>query len=71
MKVVLLLAEITTASGSLSPLPPKPVGQAFDSFELIAAPEVAQTIAQDAQAAETTDEGGGEGGGSNDDDDNS
>ena len=63
-------AEITPASGSLSPLPPKPVGQVFDSFELIAAPKVAQTIAQDAQAAETTDEGGG-GGGSNDDDDNS
>ena len=62
-------AEITPASGSLSPLPPKPVGQAFDSFELIAAPEVAQTIAQDAQTAETTDEGGGEGGESNDDDD--
>ena len=51
-------AEITTAtaaSGSLAPTPPPPaVGQAFNSFELIAAPEVAQTIAQDAQSAETT-----------------
>src|SRR5918993_1604236 len=33
-------AEITTASGSL--LPPTPVAQIFGSFELIAAPEIAQ-----------------------------
>src|SRR5215204_5871958 len=42
-------AEITTAtaaSGSLAPTPlPPVVGQVFDSFELIAAPEVAQPIA--------------------------
>jgi hypothetical protein len=54
-------AEITTAtaaSGSLAPtaLPPA-VGQVFDSFELIAAPEVAQTMAQDAaQAAQTAED---------------
>src|SRR5215210_618001 len=44
-------AEITTAtaaSGSLAPTPlPPVVGQVFDSFELIAAPEVAQTMAQE------------------------
>src|SRR5829696_4453729 len=62
-------AEITTAtaaSGSLAPtsLPPV-VGQVFDSFELIAAPEVAQTMAQDAaQAAQTAEDSAdaGEGG---------
>ncbi len=41
-------AEITTAAASL-PLPPA-VGEIFDSFELIAAPEVAQAL------AETTDD---------------
>src|SRR5215210_1301147 len=51
-------AEITTAtaaSGSLAPTPlPPAVGQVFDSFELIAASEVAQPMAQDAaQAAQT------------------
>jgi hypothetical protein len=55
--------ETTTASDSL--LPPIPVRQVFDSFELIAAPEVAQAIAQEAQAAETA-----EGGGDGDEDDN-
>ncbi|MGH9990603.1 MAG: hypothetical protein ACREAS_09225 [Nitrososphaera sp.] len=53
-------AEIAIGFGSLSPLPP-PVGQVVDSFELIAAPEVEQAIAQQAQAAETT-EGVGEDG---------
>jgi hypothetical protein len=51
-------AETTMASNSL--LPPIPVMQVFDSFELIAAPEVAQAIAQGVQAAEST-EGGGDG----------
>jgi hypothetical protein len=76
-------AEITTAtaaSGSLAPTPLPPfVGQVFDSFELIAAPEVAQTIAQEeAQAVETTesedegadnDNGGANDNNNNDDDD--
>ena len=56
-------AEITIGFGSLRPLPPG-VGQIFDSFELIAAPEVAQALAaQGAQTAETTEDEG-------DDDDN-
>src|SRR5215212_3061294 len=62
-------AEITTAtaaSGSLATLLPPAVGQVFDSFELIAAPEVAQTMAQDAaqaaQTAEDSADAGGEGG---------
>ena len=72
-------AEITSAAGSLSPLPPIRVGQVFDSFELIVAPEVAQAIAQGAQTAQTVegegnddddDNGGGGGGGGNDDDNN-
>jgi hypothetical protein len=41
-------AEITTTAASLPP--PPAVGQVFDSFELIAAPEVAQALAE--QAAE-------------------
>jgi hypothetical protein len=51
-------AEITTtiASGSLAPTPPPtPVRQVFDSFELIAAPEVAQASADEAQAAQTAE----------------
>ena len=48
--------ETTTASDIL--LPPIPVRQVFDSFELIAAPELAQAIAQEAQAAETAEDGG-------------
>ena len=44
-------AEITTTSGSL--LPPAKVGQVFGSFELIAAPEVAQAIAQEAADGES------------------
>jgi hypothetical protein len=68
-------AEITLASGNLSPLPSTPVGQAFDSFELIAAPEVAQAIAQEVQAAQTAegegnDDDNGGGGDGDDDDDN-
>src|SRR5215213_288444 len=68
-------AEITTAtaaSGSLAPTPlPPAVGQVFDSFELIAAPEVPQITAQEEpQAAEfaegAVDDEGGAGG---DDDD--
>jgi hypothetical protein len=66
-------AEITTAtaaaSGSLlPPLLPPTVGQVFDSFELIAAAEVAQAITQEeAQTAETTE--GGDSGANDDDDD--
>jgi hypothetical protein len=51
-------AEITIGFGSLRPLP-LDVRQVFDSFELIAAPEVAQALAaQGAQAAETTEDEG-------------
>ncbi len=57
--------EITTATASASssllaptPLPPV-VGQVLDSFELIEAAEVAQGIAQESQAAETTDDDDG------------
>jgi hypothetical protein len=58
-------AEITIGFGSLRPLP-LDVRQVFDSFELIAAPEVAQALAaQGAQAAETTEDEGGD-----DDDEN-
>jgi hypothetical protein len=65
-----IAAETTTASSSfLPPLPPA-VGQIFDSFELIAAEEVAEAIAQgESEAgADETDEGGDDG--SNDDDNN-
>src|SRR5215203_7419646 len=61
-------AEITTtvASGSLAPTPPPlPVGQAFDSFELIAAPEVVQASAQAAEIADDDDDDGAD----DDDDD--
>ena len=54
-------AATTTTSESL--LPPTPVRQVFDSFELIVAPEVAQAIAQqEAQAAEIAEGGGDEDG---------
>src|SRR5215203_4419766 len=60
-------AEITTAtaaSGSLAPTPlPPAVGQVFDSFELIAAPEVAQA-AEIAEGGDDDDDDG-----ANDDDD--
>jgi hypothetical protein len=56
-------AEITIGYGSLRPLP-QAVGQVFDSFGLIAPPEVAQALAaQAAQTAETVEDEG-------DDDDN-
>jgi hypothetical protein len=45
----LSVAELTIGFGSLSSLPPA-VKQVFDSFELLAAPEVEQAIAQ--QSAE-------------------
>ena len=71
-------AEIIIGFGSLRPLPPA-VGQVFDSFELIAAPEVAQALAEQAAgAAEITegvedgdddgDDGGDDGGGEEGDD---
>jgi hypothetical protein len=46
------ITEITTAFGSLPPLLPPALGQAFDSFELIAAAEVAQELAQQEAAAQ-------------------
>jgi hypothetical protein len=62
--------EITTASGSLIPSLTPPVGQVFDSFELIAAPGVEQPIAQQTQATEatTTTEDEGDDAGDGDDD---
>ena len=61
-------AEMTIGFGSLRPLPPA-VGQIFDSFELMAAPEVEQpSVAQGVQPAETTEDGGDN---NNDNDDNS
>jgi hypothetical protein len=57
-------AEPTIGFGSLQQLPPA-VKQVFDSFELIAAPEVAQALAE--QEAHETAEGGD--GGVNDGDD--
>lgn len=51
-------AEITIGFGSLRPLP-LDVRQVFDSFELLAAPEVAQALtAQGAQTAETAEDEG-------------
>jgi hypothetical protein len=44
-------AEITTTSGSL--LPSAKARQVFDSFELIAAPEVAQAVAQESAEGES------------------
>ena len=66
-------AEITTAAASL-PLPPA-IGQVFDSFELIAAPEVAQTLAEAADDDDDDDEDNGandddNGGDDDDDEDN-
>ena len=68
-------AEITTAAASL-PLPPQ-VGQVFDSFELIAAPEVAQALAETAEDDDDDEEDNGaeeedddNGGGDDEDDDN-
>src|SRR5215203_1981164 len=67
-----IAAETTTASSSfLPPLPPA-VGQIFDSFELIAAEEVAEAIAQgESEAgADETDEVGDDGANDDNDDDN-
>src|SRR5829696_938375 len=57
-------AEPTIGFGSLRQLPPA-VKQVFDSFELIAVPEVAQALAEE-EAAETAESGDG---GVNDSDD--
>src|SRR5829696_6684880 len=59
-------AEITTAAASL-PSPPV-VGQVFDSFELIAAPEVAQALAEAAEGGDDDDDDDEDNGA--DDDDN-
>jgi hypothetical protein len=58
-------AEITTPSASLPP--PPVVGQVFDSFELIAAPEVAQASAEAAEGGDDDDDD--EDNGADDDDD--
>jgi PKD repeat protein len=63
-----VIQTTTTASGYLSPPLPAPVRQVFDSFELIAAEEVAQTevgeIESDCESEfETEEEEVGEGGG--------
>ena len=64
------IATVTAASSRLAPTPlPPPIVQAFDSFELVAAPEIAQTIAQDAQGAPPA-EGGDEGSNDNNNNDN-
>src|SRR5215203_1273999 len=64
-------AEITTAAASL-PLPPQ-VGQVFDSFELIAAPGVAQALAEATEDDDDDDDNGADDdddNGADDDDDN-
>src|ERR671911_206761 len=62
-----VIQTTTTASGYLSPPLPAPVRQVFDSFELIAAEEVAQTevgeIESDCESEFETEEEVGEGGG--------
>jgi hypothetical protein len=64
-------AEPTIGFGSLRQLPPA-VKQVFDSFQLIAAPEVAQALAQQAseaaEPAEGVDDDGDEDGGDDDGD---
>src|SRR5919106_2414955 len=64
-------AELALGFGSLRPLPPA-VGQILDSFQLIAAPEVAQALAQQAseaaEPAEGVDDDGDEDGGDDDGD---
>ena len=60
-------AELAIGLGSLRPLPPS-VGQVFDSFELIAAREVAQALAEQAAEAAETAEGGEDDEGDGDDD---
>jgi hypothetical protein len=56
-------AEPTIGFGSLRQLPPA-VKQVFDSFELVAAPEVAQALAE--QSAQTVEGGGDDGDGIDD-----
>src|SRR5215216_38987 len=60
-------AEITTPSASLPP--PPVVGQVFDSFELIAAPEVAQASAEAAEGGDDDDDDDEDNGADDDDDD--
>nr|MDQ3852927.1 hypothetical protein [Thermoproteota archaeon] len=60
--------ELALGFGSLLPLPPA-VGQILDSFELIAAPEVAQALAQQAAEAAEPVEGGDDDGEDGADDD--
>ena len=60
-------AEITTPAASLSP--PPVVGQVFDAFELIAAPEVAQALAETAEDDDDEDNGADDDDGGNDDND--
>jgi hypothetical protein len=57
-------AEIARAASGSLPLPPA-AGQVFDSFELLAAPELAQASAETAEGGEEED-GGGDGGGDDD-----
>ena len=58
-------AEITTAAASLPP--PAAIGQVFDSFELIVAPEVAEQALS--EAAEGGDDDGDDNGGDDEEDD--
>ena len=61
-------AEITIGFGSLRPLLPA-VGQVFDSFELIASPQLAQALpTQGAQVAESAEDGGDDDNNDEDDD---
>jgi hypothetical protein len=60
-------AEITTPATSLPPSPV--VGQVFDSFELIAAPEVAQASAEAAEGGDDDDDDDEDDGADDDDDD--
>jgi hypothetical protein len=60
-------AEITTPVASLPP--PPVVGQVFDSFELIAAPEVAQASAEAAEGGDDDDDDDEDNGADDDDDD--
>jgi len=60
-------AEITTPATSLPPSPV--VGQVFDSFELIAAPEVAQASAEAAEGGDDDDDDDEDNGADDDDDD--
>jgi hypothetical protein len=60
-------AEITTPATSLPPSPV--VGQVFDSFELIAAPEVAQALAEAAEGGDDDDDNDEDNGADDDDND--